>query len=227
MSASRKPAAQPRRTGPAQAVRMAPLLQRLRRDQSGNVAMLFGLLVIPLVAMIGLAVDFGRVYSVTSHTQAALDAAALAAGRTAQLNPSNAVTQASAAATAYFNQAKPQDVVSSTLQFSVNSSNTQFTVTASSWVRTPFLSVLYSLSHKAAQGGAPAACSSNGFGCVLFTATSTAALCPSQACTTSGGGGSNVEVALMLDVTGSMCSPCTKIQAVQSAAKDLIDIVVW
>jgi hypothetical protein len=31
----------------------------------------------------------------------------------------------------------------------------------------------------------------------------------------------------MLDVTGSMCSPCTKIQAVQSAAKDLIDIVVW
>jgi hypothetical protein len=32
---------------------------------------------------------------------------------------------------------------------------------------------------------------------------------------------------MMLDVTGSMCSPCTKIQAVQSAAKDLIDIVVW
>jgi hypothetical protein len=31
----------------------------------------------------------------------------------------------------------------------------------------------------------------------------------------------------MLDVTGSMCQPCTKIQAVQSAAKDLIDIVVW
>ena len=91
MSASRKPAAQPRRIGPAHAVRMAPLLQRLRRDQSGNVAMLFGLLVIPLAAMMGLAVDFGRVYSVTSHTQAALDAAALAAGRTAQLNSSNPV----------------------------------------------------------------------------------------------------------------------------------------
>jgi hypothetical protein len=60
MSASRKPAAQPRRIGPALPVRMAPLLQRLRRDQSGNVAMLFGLLVIPLAAMMGLAVDFGR-----------------------------------------------------------------------------------------------------------------------------------------------------------------------
>jgi Flp pilus assembly protein TadG len=208
-------------------MRIAPLLKRVRRDQSGNVAMLFGLLVIPLAAMIGLAVDFGRVYSVTSHTQAALDAAALAAGRTAQLNPSNALTQASAAATAYFNQAKPQDVVTSTLQFSPNSANTQFTVTATSWVRTPFLSVLYSLAHKASAGGAPAACSSNGFGCVEFTATATSALCPSDACTGSGGGGSNVETALMLDVTGSMCSPCTKIQAVQAAAKDLIDIVVW
>src|SRR6266480_4217826 len=121
MSASRKPAAQPRRIGPAHAVRMAPLLQRLRRDQSGNVAMLFGLLVIPLAAMMGLAVDFGRVYSVTSHTQAAL-----AAGRTAQLNSSNPVATASAAATAYFNQAKPHDVVTSTLQFSPNSGNTAF-----------------------------------------------------------------------------------------------------
>jgi Flp pilus assembly protein TadG len=81
----------------------------------GNIAMLFGLLCIPLVAMIGLAVDFGRVYSVTSRTQAALDAAALATGRAAQLNPNNPVNAASTAATACYNQAKPQDVVSTTL----------------------------------------------------------------------------------------------------------------
>ena len=35
------------------------------------------------------------------------------------------------------------------------------------------------------------------------------------------------KISMMLDITGSMCSPCTKIQAAQSAAKDLIDIVVW
>ena len=227
MFASRKPAAQPRRIRPAPAMPMAPLLQRLHRDQSGNVAMLFGLLVIPLAAMMGLAVDFGRVYSVTSHTQAALDAAALAAGRTAQLNPTNAVTAASAAATAYFNQAKPHDVVTSTLQFSPNSGNTAFTVTATSWVKTPFLSVLYSLSHKTASQGAPAGCQANGFGCVMVSSTATAALCPSSTCTGNSSGGSNVEISLMLDVTGSMCDPCTKIDAVKSAAKDLIDIVVW
>jgi hypothetical protein len=59
------------------------------------------------------------------------------------------------------------------------------------------------------------------------TTTATSALCPSAACSGNSSGGSNVEVALMLDVTGSMCSPCTKIDAVISAAKDLVDIVIW
>jgi Flp pilus assembly protein TadG len=220
-------AAAAQRTGLAAGPHIAALLRRFHRDRSGNVAMLFSLLLIPLVALIGLAVDFGHVYKVTSHTQAALDAAALAAGRAAQLNPTNTVAQASAAATAYFNQAKPTDVVSSTLQFSPNSSNTQFTVTATSWVKTPFLSVLNSLFHRNVDAGAPIGCSTNGFGCVVTTATATSALCPSVACTSTGtqGATKDVEVALMLDITGSMCTPCTKIQAVQSSAKDLIDIL--
>jgi len=37
----------------------------------------------------------------------------------------------------------------------------------------------------------------------------------------------NLEISLMLDVTGSMCSPCTKNRRGQSGAKDLIDIVIW
>ena len=71
--------------------------------------MTFGLLVIPLTAFIGLAVDFGKVYSVNSHTQSALDAAALAAGRVAQVETSDVINKASAAASAYFNQAKPDE----------------------------------------------------------------------------------------------------------------------
>jgi putative copper export protein len=61
MFASRKPAAADRWIGSLPALQMAQLLRRLRRDRSGSVAMLFSLLLIPLVAMIGLAVDFGRV----------------------------------------------------------------------------------------------------------------------------------------------------------------------
>jgi Flp pilus assembly protein TadG len=201
--------------------RQRGLARRFLGDRSGSVAMTFGLLVIPLTAFIGLAVDFGKAYSVNSHTQSALDGAALAAGRVAQVETTDIINKASAAATAYFNQGKPTNVVSSTIVFSPNADKTQFTVTATSWVRTPFLGVLNSLFNKGSQAGAPASCQGNYYGCVQLHTTSTAEL------KVGGNGGSNVEVSLMLDVTGSMCSPCTKIQAVQSAAKDLIDIVVW
>jgi Flp pilus assembly protein TadG len=197
------------------------LLRRFLRDRAGTVGMTFGLLVIPLTAFVGLAVDFGKVYSVNSHTQAALDAAALAAGRVAQVESTDTINKASAAATAYFNEAKPTNVVSSTLEFSPNSAKTQFTVTATSWVRTPFLSVLNSWYHKGSEAGAPAHCQGNYFGCIRLKTTSTAEL------KVGGNGGSNIEVALMLDITGSMCTPCTKINDLKSAAKDLIDIVIW
>ena len=52
------------------------------------------------------------------------------------------VNKASTAATSYFNQTKPKNIVSSTLQFSPNSAQTAFTVTATSWVKTPFLGAL-------------------------------------------------------------------------------------
>jgi len=71
--------------------------------------MTFGLMLIPLAAMIGLAVDFGRVYAVNATTQGALDAAALAAGRVAQVETSNVIDKASAAATAYFDQGQAEE----------------------------------------------------------------------------------------------------------------------
>ena len=216
----------PVRTTVALFRRSMNVLARFRRDRAASVAAIFALSLIPLVALIGLAVDFGRAYKVHAQTQSALDAAALAAGRASQTAATNKVTAASTAATAYFNQAKSKDVVSTTLQFSPNSNNTAFVVTATSWVKTPFLSVLKLLFNTGGAAGAPGACQSNGFGCVTLTTTATAALCPSDACEGSSGG-SNVEVALMLDVTGSMCSPCSKIDALKGAAKDLIDIVIW
>ena len=157
----------------------------------------------------------------------ALDAAALAAGRVAQVEKTDTLDKTSAAATAYFNQTKPTGVVDTALQFSPNSQNTEFKVTATSWVRTPFLGVLHILYNAGSPSGAPAGCTGNYFGCIKVVTTATAALCPSAACIGSNAGGTNIEVSLMLDVTGSMCDPCTKITAAKSAAKDLIDIVVW
>ena len=82
------------------------LLQRLRHDRSGNVSMLFGLVVIPLTAFIGLAVDFGRVYAVKSQTQSALDAAALAAGRVAQVDKVDTAQQGLGGGVGLFRQSQ-------------------------------------------------------------------------------------------------------------------------
>jgi Flp pilus assembly protein TadG len=62
--------------------------------------MMFALLVIPLTGAIGLAIDMGRVYHVAMHTQGALDSAALAAGRVAQVEKTDTTAKASKSASA-------------------------------------------------------------------------------------------------------------------------------
>ena len=195
----------------------------LRHEKSGNVAIMFGLLAIPLFIFIGLAIDMGRVYHVNVHTQGALDSAALAAGRVAQVEKTGMINKASLAASAYFDQAKSTDVVETSIAFSPNSQNTEFTVTATSWVRTPFLSMLKYIpaAYRAADVDAPEGCQGSGFECMKVSATATAQICLNC----SSDDGTNIELSMMLDVTGSMAG--TRITDLKAAAKDLVDIVVW
>jgi Flp pilus assembly protein TadG len=59
------------------------VFQRFRSDQRGNVAILFGLALLPVVGMVGAAVDYSRANAVRAALQAAADAAALTAARDA------------------------------------------------------------------------------------------------------------------------------------------------
>ena len=190
----------------------------LRRGTSGNVAMMFALLVIPLTGAIGLAIDMGRVYHVAMHTQGALDAAALAAGRVAQVEKSDMLNKASQSASAFYDQAKPTDVLETKIAFSPNTLNTEFTVTATSWVKTPFLAVLDLFGHTAPDTDAPPACARS-FACTKVISTATAQICLNC----NGSDPIPVEIALMLDVTGSMAG--SRIDDLKLAGKDLIDIV--
>lgn len=61
--------------------RVRSLIRRLAGDQRGAVMMILGLIVIPLFALIGLAVDVGRGYMLKSKLSYAIDAAGLAGGR--------------------------------------------------------------------------------------------------------------------------------------------------
>ncbi|KAB2918512.1 MAG: VWA domain-containing protein [Hyphomicrobiaceae bacterium] len=193
-----------------------PVLRRFSNDRSGSVALIFALAIVPLTAFVGLAVDYGRAYSVNTKTQAALDAAALAAGRVAQVEKTDSVNKAAAAASAFFNQAKPTNATVSSFVFTPNAANTEFTVTATTWVKTPFLGVLKTWFPQGADPDAPASC--NSYSCVKMITTATAKV------TIGGSQASNVEIALMLDVTGSMAGQ--KLADLKAAAKDLIDVVI-
>lgn len=59
--------------------------QALRRAEAGNVGLMFALAIVPVMGMIGAAVDYSRANSVKADMQAALDATALAMAKNSSL----------------------------------------------------------------------------------------------------------------------------------------------
>lgn len=64
-------------------------LPRFGKDVSGALAPVLGVAIIPLIMAAGVAVDYGNAVSVQARLQAAVDAAALAAGREANMSNSD------------------------------------------------------------------------------------------------------------------------------------------
>ena len=180
------------------------LLNRFSGDQSGNVAMLFGLTSLVVVAIVGGAIDYGRWLSARNQTQTAIDSALLAAGRTAQTTYGDA-TKSILSATSYYNQMKSNITTNDTVNFVSKNSATSFEARGSAYVQTPFLNILGISRLPVLQLGD------------VRQAESTIAV--------GGNSGTNIEVSMMLDTTGSMSGQ--KLIDMKAAAKDLIDIVVW
>jgi Flp pilus assembly protein TadG len=175
------------------------------RNDHGNVAMIFGLASIILAAIVGSAVDYGRWVSAQRQTQYAIDTSVLAASRHAQLTGKS--DESIAVAKSYYQKMKPS-TVSDTVDFIPGSAANEFKVSGGSEVKTPFLSLI-------------------GMSSLPIKPKAAAEV------TLGGSGSSDVEISLMLDLTGSMCEPgqsscitSTKVDALKLAAKDLINIVV-
>ena len=64
------------------------LVQRLICDFRGNASILFGLLLLPIVGLIGLSIDYARAMHARSELQEAADAAAIAGARLPAGSPS-------------------------------------------------------------------------------------------------------------------------------------------
>jgi len=181
-------------------------LARFGADRSGNVAIIYALMAVVLMLAIGAAVDIGRWLHARDQTISAVDAAVLAGGRYLQTNPTDTAGAISAAEKFYSqNVATRLPVLSDSISFAVGGDGMSMTASGSAFIKTPFLQF-------ASIDKLP----------LLSTATTQF----SQAQLAVGGnGGQNLEVAMMLDITGSMAGQ--KLQDLKDSASDLINIIIW
>ncbi len=182
------------------------VLARLAQNQRGSVAIMFGLATFVVVSLVGSAVDYGRALLVRERLQATVDSTVLAAARVWQIEQD--MTLAEKKAIAHFDAMKPEGVEAKMTKLTPDTVTNTLTVEATAAVSAPFLSLLLD--------GKPLEVSSH----------AQAKFC--VGCRGGGGGGNegyDIEVAMMLDVTGSMAGQ--RIADLKEAAKDLVKILVW
>lgn len=180
-------------------------LSALVADRSGDVAILFGLMAIVFMALTGAAVDLGRWLHARNDTTRALDAAVLAGGRVLQLTGDHAA--AIEAANQYYteNSKHRLPLDTDTIAFVVVDDGLGFTAVGDAYISTPFMAFA---------------------GVERLPVMNTTGSEYSKAKLAVGGNAKlNIEIGMMLDVSGSMSG--SKLSDMKTAAKDLVDIIVW
>ncbi|MCB1484323.1 MAG: VWA domain-containing protein [Hyphomicrobiaceae bacterium] len=162
---------------------------RFARDTRGNAAILFGLAIIPIVLIVGVAVDYGRAITVRGAMSDAADAAALAIGSWTNLTNAELEKKAQQFYQANYASSLSSDIKS---DFKVNFVGDDIVVTATASVPTTFLRL--------------ANLNSLDIGTTNTITTRQR----------------NIELALVLDTTGSM-GQSGKMSAMKSAAKSMVD----
>nr|WP_047573571.1 pilus assembly protein [Methylobacterium sp. ZNC0032] len=169
------------------------MIRRFRRDEGGNFLMLFGLTLIPLMGVVGVAIDYSRASNARQALNSAIDSAALMAARDAQKLSDG---QLRARIEAWIRDNLPADV---------KSEYTGATITIDRTARTIKI---------AANATVPTTIS-NVIGVSQL---------PVGTNSQSTWGTNKIELALVLDNTGSMSSS-GKMTALKQASKDLIQIM--
>ena len=179
-------------------------LSGFAQDARGTVMMTFGLMAIAMFAIVGGAVDFGRWLNARDQTMSAIDAAVLAAGRALQTGAT--AEQAKQVALNYYNEntSSRVKVEDDTVTFIVSSDKTTVTASGAARIRTPFM----------------------GLANVDYLPLFTAPEAPEASIVQRSQTGTNREISLMLDVSGSMCQPCSKRDDMKAAAADLVSILL-
>jgi Flp pilus assembly protein TadG len=116
--------------------------RRLLRDQGGNVAVLCALVALPLVASVGVAVDYGREVAATSELQVAADSAALAAASAYALGNADYATLADDMLERNLSASLGLRGTDVTTKVAVDTSANTLTVTAETSIPAVFMKVL-------------------------------------------------------------------------------------
>ncbi|MFA5950296.1 MAG: VWA domain-containing protein [Hyphomicrobium sp.] len=174
-------------------------------DESGSVLIPFSLIAVVLIACIGGGVDIGRWLHARSKTVAAMDAAVIAGARVLQLDSSNVTGAVEAANRFYIENTKGSlSLVDDTVTFAPNADHTSLRSSGNAYIPTPLLNVI----------GIPK----------LSLLRENSADYIEAKLATGGNSDTSTEIAVMLDVTGSMAGQ--KATDMKAAATDLVDIVV-
>lgn len=109
--------------------------RRFARANGGNVALLFGILVVPLAVAVGIAVDYGRAMMVRERMSAAADASALAIGSWTGLTQD----QLKAKGQKYFDANFPANKIGTAGKLNVNFAGNDIIVSVSGAVPTTLM----------------------------------------------------------------------------------------
>lgn len=181
------------------------LVRRFAANERGNLGIIFGLAVIPFTLFVGAGVDIGRWLHAREETISAMDAAVLAGARALQLNSTDSNGAITVAQSYYAENTKGRlTLLDDNISFAPADSNTTFRSNGNAHIETPFLALanVQSLPLLKKDGSEYAKA-------VLSVGGKTE---------------TNVEIAMMLDVTGSMQGQ--KFTDMKTAATDLVNIVM-
>jgi len=110
-------------------------LQEFAQEARGNVALLFGIALIPVLLGVGVAVDYGRALIVRERLQEAIDSAGLAAGSWVGLSPSELQVKVRQ----YFDANYPPETIGTVSTLNVSSTGNEISITAHANVPTTFM----------------------------------------------------------------------------------------
>jgi Flp pilus assembly protein TadG len=175
--------------------RIRAAVRRFAGANDGNIAILFGIAVIPIISFVGAAVDYTRAVSARSAMQAALDSTALMLAKDlteGTINTSQISTKADQYFRALYTNAEAKSIAVTASYTQTSGNGSTILINGSGTIDTGFMRVV-------------------GFPTMDFKTSSTSAW-----------GNVRMRIAMVLDVTGSMASS-GKMAAMQKAAKSLVD----